>query len=131
LVVGFDFSGLGFGGEAVVGLIPEWGPIRNAEFFVEGDISECVYLYPSCGWIPTEFAVVGMCIPVVVYVFSIVLIVFRVKVEGVWVLSVLSVGAPHVSGGGVFRGVGSYLVFLGGIGAYELSLLGEEGGFVW
>ena len=66
-----------------------------------------------------------MCIPVVVYVFSIVLIVFRVKVEGVWVLSVLSVCAPHVSGGGVFCGVGSYLVCLGGIGADELSLLGE------
>ena len=72
-----------------------------------------------------------MCIPVVIYVFAIVLIVFRVKVEGVWVLSVLSVCAPHVSGGGVFRSVGSYLMFLGGVGADELSLLGEEGGFVW
>ena len=131
MVVGFDFSGLGFGGEAVVGLIPEWGPIRDAKFFVEGDVSECVYLYPSCGWVPAEFTVVGVCIPMVIYVFAIVLIVFRVKVEGVWVLSVLGVCAPHVSGGGVLRSVGSYLMFLGGVGADELSLLGEEGGFVW
>ena len=72
-----------------------------------------------------------MCIPVVIYVFAIVLIVFRVKVKGVWVLLVLIVGAPHVSGSGLFCGVGRYLVFLGGIGADELSFLGEEGGFAW
>ena len=66
-----------------------------------------------------------MCIPLVIYVFAIVLIVFRVKVEGFWVMSVLIVGAPHVSGGGLFRGLGRDLVFLGGIGADELSLLGE------
>ena len=88
-------------------------------------MSECVYLYPPCGWVPAEFTVVGMCIPVVIYVFAIVWIFFRVNVEGFWVVAVLVVGTPHVSGGGLFCGLGSDLVFLGGIGADELSLLGE------
>ena len=66
-----------------------------------------------------------MCIPVIIYVFAIVWIVLRVKVEGFWVVAVLVVGAPHVSGGGLFCGLGSDLVFLGGIDADEVSLLGQ------
>ena len=68
-----------------------------------------------------------MCIPVIIYVFAIVWIVLRVKVEGFWIMAVLGVGAPHVSGGGLSGGLGSDLVFLGGVSADELSLLGEQG----
>jgi hypothetical protein len=52
-------------------------------------------------------------------------IVLRVKVEGVWIIAVFGVGAPHVSEGGLSGGLGSDLVFLGGVSADELSLLGE------
>ena len=44
-------------------------------------------------------------------------------------MAVLGVGAPHVSGGGFSDSLGGDLMFLGGVSADELSLLGEQGGF--
>ena len=68
-----------------------------------------------------------MCIPVVIYVFAIVWIVLRVKVEGFWIVAVPGVGAPHVSGGGLSGCLGGDMVFLGGVGADKLPLLSEQG----
>ena len=73
------------------------------------------------------FTVVGVCIPVVVDVFAIMWVVFRIKVQGFWIMSVLGVGAPHVAGGRVSGCLSGYLVFLCGVCADETPLFGLSG----
>jgi hypothetical protein len=46
-------------------------------------------------------------------------------------MAIFGVGAPHISGGGMFGGLGGYLVFLRGVCANELPLFREEGWVVW
>jgi len=67
----------------------------------------------------------------VIDVFAIECVVFRVKVEGLGVMAIFGVGAPHISGGGMLGGLGGYLVFLRGVCANELPLFREEGWVVW
>ena len=67
----------------------------------------------------------------VIDVFAIECVVFRVKVEGLGVMAIFGVGAPHISGGGMFGGLGGYLVFLRGVCANELPLFRKEGWVIW
>jgi len=67
----------------------------------------------------------------VIDVFAIECVVFRVKVEGLGVMASFGVCAPHISGGGMFGSLGGYLVFLRGVCANELPLFREEGWVIW
>ena len=61
----------------------------------------------------------------VIDVFAVECVVFRVKVEGIGVMTGFGVVALHVSGGRVSGGFGGYLVLLRGVCADELSPLRE------
>jgi hypothetical protein len=72
VVVGFDLGRLLAGGEAIVRLVPEGGCVGRAQFRIEGDILDGIYLYSASGGVASEFAVVGGWVPEVIEVFPVV-----------------------------------------------------------
>ena len=99
-VVCFDLDRLLTGGEAVVWLVPEGCVICCAKFGVEGDVLGGVDFHPACGGVPSEFAVIGDWVPMVIEVFSVMRCVTGVVVHGLWIEFGVGVGTPHVSGVG-------------------------------
>ena len=99
-VICLDLDRLLTGCEAIIRLVPKGCVICCAEFGVDGDVLGGIDFYPACGWVPSEFTVVGGWVPKVIKVFPVVRCVVGVIVHGLWVEFGVGVGAPHVSGFG-------------------------------
>ena len=99
-VICLDLDRLLTGCEAIIRLVPKGCVVCCAEFGVDGDVLGGIDFYPACGWVPSEFTVIGGWVPKVIEVFPVVRCVIGVIVHGLWVEFGVGVGTPHVSGVG-------------------------------